>query len=677
MPETGPHLARKRRWVYQNNRTQTPAALLKPPAAEWDGLMFEKIGKNLKSFFATLLLAVLIASFAVWGIGDVFGGGAGRTVARVGDTKISAQDFYAEFQRTLRQLQTQADQAIDREQAIQFGLHIRVLSQLVDRAILDNKADDLGLRASDAQVRETIRSFEGLKDATGNFALPLYEAQLQRAGYTIPEFETLIAKDLARTQLIEAVSAARPVPEALSRALFRYRYETRTGQVITVPASAVELDALPDEATLKDRYEANQSAYMTPEYRGVTALFLDPGLLADTDTLSEDELRAAYQQREREYNQPETRDVRILTLGNAAENSAQSAYERIGAGEDFAAVATELTDFSEEELAIGSQSRAELEDTYGPTIAEAVFALDEQGVTAPLQSAFGWHLFQVTAIAPGRTRSFEQVRDDLARDLAMDAARERAYDLSMDVEDRLAAGETLEAIAADLDLPLSSAERISKDGLGADGKLVSTKPSLLPVLDSAFALFPSDDPELIDYADGGYAFVRTDSITEPAPKPFEAVRGQVEDRWRAEERQRLAGLKADELLARLRDGTDPQSLAEEAGGSLVEPRPVTRAERGGDAMTPAIAELLFALDAGQADLARASNGDGYVIVRTLDVTPGDPAAQADSYAALRQQMAAQMTNEQIVLIRDAVRERIEIETYPEVIQRVLDTQGRG
>ena len=636
--------------------------------------MLSKIRQSLGSFFATLLLGLLIASFAVWGIGDIFGQGRGRVVAEVGSTPIEAQAYYAEFQRTFNRLQQQADQAIDREQAIQFGLHIRVLSQMVDKALLDHKARELGLRASDAQIREKIREIGAFSGPAGEFNLAIYEQLLRSNGYTIPEFEALVARDIARAQLIDAAVSATPVPEPLSEALFRYRYETRRGDIVTVPASAITLETEPGDDELRPIYENNQSAFRTPEYRAVTSLFLDPARMADPNAIDDEALRQAYEQRESEFNEPERRTVLLLTLDTAGESGIRSAYERIDGAESFEAVATDLTGLSVEDLTLGDKSRSALRDTYGPSIAEAVFAVGEGGVTQPLQSAFGWHVFKVSEVKPGVSRSFEEVKAQLAQELAADRARDRVYDLSIEVEDRLAQGESLEAVAADLSLPLSAADQISQEGLGPDGKLVATQPSLIPVLDTAFELLPSDDPELIDYADGGYAFVRIDGITQPEVKPFEAVRGQVEDRWRAQERQRLAGLKAEELLERLRAGAEPQSLADDSGGDYIAPEPVTRQERGGEVMSRQIAELMFSLDEGASDIAPASTGDGYVIVRTNAVTPGAPDENREQFERLHDQLKGQMNNELLVLLRDAIRNRVDVETKPEVIRRLLDQQ---
>jgi len=634
--------------------------------------MFSTIRKGLGSIFVMILLGLLVASFALWGIGDVLTGGGRNTVATVGETQIDAQSFYAEYQRQLARIEQQAEQAIDPDEARALGLPQRVLAQMIDRAALDEAARRLGLRASDDMVKAAVREIEAFNGLDGRFDRTSFEQILQQNGFRPAQFLDLLEKDLRRQQLLQGLTAADYTPSALADPLFRYRQEVRVGQILSVPASAMRVDEDPTDEALIGFYEASRDAYRRPPYRAVTALFIDPAVIGEAEAITEAEIAAAYEARLADYVKPEQRQLSLLTFDPVAKEAAEAAAARVAQGESLETVAEELTDFTAEELAIGTQSRDALATAYSAPIAEAVFALEQGAVSEPVQSAFGWHLFRVDEILPGQERPLEQVAEELRQDLAAERAADQVYELSRDVEERLFEGQSLERIAEDLDLPLAQAEAIDQRGLGKDHRLVRTTPSLLPVLETAFAMDPAAEPELTDYADGGYAFVRVDAIEEPVVPPFEEVEAQVRAQYLAQERQRLAGLKAEALLERLNAGASMTELSEETGFPFVTTRPIARADTSGASISPAIQSLLFALARDEADIAAAADGDGYLIVRPVEISPGEPKPADPAYLALRNQLATQVQTEALVMLAEGVKRELKVQVNQATLNRVLD-----
>lgn len=640
--------------------------------------MFRSIRKGLTSFFATLLLGLLIASFAVWGIGDIFAGGATQAVATVGDSRITAQAFLAEYQRLLQRQAQQTGEAPDPLDAERAGLPQFVLNQMIGRTVFDELARRMGLRVNEDTLQRELSRLEAFYGLDGRFSAAVFETAANRLGYTTRELLDLIAEDVRRAQLLSGLSGPAPVPDALARALFRYQGESRDARIVTVPASAVTLDQAPDQATLRGYFEDNRNAYRRPPYRAVTALFLDPARIGAEIDVNEEDLEAAYEARLADYVKPERRQLSLLSFDSAAEDTAQRARDRIAAGDSLEEVAETFTDFTPEELPLGDYDKATLTQSYSERVAEAVFALEEGAVSAPLQTAFGWQLFRVDAVIPAESRPLEQVREEVRRELAADRAADRVYDLSRDVEDALLSGESLEQIAERLDLPLAQADAVSRSGLGKDGRLVRTEPSLLPVLATAFQMDPLAEPQLTDYADGGYAFVRVDRVDEAVVPPFEEVADRVREDYLTQERRRLAGLQAEEALERMRAGEDPEAVAQAYGGRLLTLPPISRQEAAeGNVMSPAVADLLFSLEPGEIDIAAATDGDGYVLVQPTAARPGDPDQAAEAFAALQARLQAEMSNEMLQLISQQATDALGTEIRQGVVDSVLErVRGR-
>ena len=71
--------------------------------------MLDSIRRGASSWIIKILLGLLILSFAVWGIGDIFvGGGVNPTVATVGDQKITTSQLLENYQRDVNDMSQRA-----------------------------------------------------------------------------------------------------------------------------------------------------------------------------------------------------------------------------------------------------------------------------------------------------------------------------------------------------------------------------------------------------------------------------------------------------------------------------------------------------------------------------------------------------------------------------------------
>ena len=95
--------------------------------------MLEAIRKRTASIFVKGLLGLLVVSFAIWGIGDVFRGGGGTTaVAQVGNVEIRPDQFNTELQREMNRLRTVFGGELDLERARALGLADSVLGRMIN-----------------------------------------------------------------------------------------------------------------------------------------------------------------------------------------------------------------------------------------------------------------------------------------------------------------------------------------------------------------------------------------------------------------------------------------------------------------------------------------------------------------------------------------------------------------
>ena len=199
-----------------------------------------------------VLFGMLIASFAVWGIGDIFRVPTQiGAVANVGDRPIIGRDYTRALSREINRIGARFGGQLDVEQARALGIPDQVLRQLIGRALFDQKAAELGMIVTDAQIRRLIRREQAFQNGVGEFDPGRFEQQLRVLGFGEDEYIDTLRRDIARQQLTGAVSEGVAVPNQMAEVLYRYRQERRVAQVVTVPKDSITDLPTPDQVAIE------------------------------------------------------------------------------------------------------------------------------------------------------------------------------------------------------------------------------------------------------------------------------------------------------------------------------------------------------------------------------------------------------------------------------------------
>ena len=189
--------------------------------------MLNALRKQAGSWVVKALLMLLVASFAIWGIGDVFyGSSQNPAVATVGESEISATELANAFNRSLRNLQERVGGQLSREQAIQLGVMQQALQDLIAQRLLDLRARDMGLAVTDATLRGLVTS-DPMFQAAGSFDRARFEQLLMASGLNEDDYLASLRQDVMRSALSNGVAGAAVVPQTLVDAMYRHRNEQR------------------------------------------------------------------------------------------------------------------------------------------------------------------------------------------------------------------------------------------------------------------------------------------------------------------------------------------------------------------------------------------------------------------------------------------------------------------
>lgn len=632
--------------------------------------MLQQIRKSLTSIIVFFLLAMLIASFVLWG-GSGGGGVSGAIVATVGSQEISAVEVRDAFNGEMTRIREQFGNEVTTAQALQFGVHRQVLDQLILNAALDEEAENLGLLGSDEEVRIWIRQMEFFHDLKGNFSPVEYELVLTSRGWGAKEFEDRVRVDIARQQLVEGITETALVPAILQDTLYSYRKESRKAEIATIPSSAVTGIPEPTEEDLLAFYELSKTNYRSPEYRDISFLILTPANFARAGDFRDEELQAEYDRRFDDFVVPDRRGFEVAIL--RTRDLALELVERVGAGEDFAAVAAELTGLTVEELLGNPSSYDELTRDYNERAADAVFNTEVGSITEPLETLVSWQIFRVSEEIQGSEQPLEEVRAELSETLAAEMGIDGLYNAVGVVDEEIAAGASLEEIGETVGFPVVHIPAVSPTGQTPDGALI-TNIEIFPYLQEAFQRHMDDELEFIRSPQGEeFYMIRVNGITEPAPRPYAEVKDQVRQAWIQEKSVKILGDSARTALVAAEGGESLQSIAGRFGGvrfeteSYVRDRVFTQQE-----LSREIASLMFSLKLGEVGIEQDARGSGYIILKVLEITEQRPDELNFEYQSLLARLSVEMKNDIFNQFQKNLRSDLEIEINEELLEGMFD-----
>lgn len=507
------------------------------------------------NFLAKLLLALLILSFAVWGIGDMARAPThNAAVAEVGNSTITVSRFQQAYQREIEAMRRALGNNFSPELAKSLNLPQQVMQHLIQQELLRQESTAIGLVPGDAEVARRIRTNPAFQNGKGDFDKPGFLAALRRTGLSEKQYADQLRGEIAVSMLQKTLTSAVPVSDTAAKILLAALEQKRSGRLYVFGGAQMAPLPAPTAEELEAYYKEHIGEFTVPEFRKASYVVIRPENIKHQAVAPQAEVQRAYQERLDEFRRPERRTVKQLLY--ASEDKAREAYRLLKGGRSFESVAAETRVMNKDALSLGEVERGRIMEAA----ADAVFALPKGGVTEPVKSHFGWHVFHVTAIRPPSVQSLDEVRAMLEKDWLEHENAERMTRLANTLEDALAGGATLEEASRDLELKIQTAGPVSRDGK-APGGHDATLPPLDRFLDTLFKTAGKAESPLIAVKGGSSYLLRVDEIAPEHPRPLEEVRARVAEGWKKQERDKRLYAAATEAAAKLAEGKSPRPAA--------------------------------------------------------------------------------------------------------------------
>ena len=616
--------------------------------------MLQAMRSGAKSPIMKFFLLFLAGGFALWGIGDGSTGliGGSDKAISAGDQSVSPREVAIEFDRTRRTYLPNTTTA----EAMQGGLLNDVIGTMSREVLFRAENEDLGLTVTRAMQRDAIANEASFQDEFGQFSEGRFLQALAGAGFTEQEYLNRVDGVLQRQQLMTAISQGLRYDSALANVVAAHEMEKRTVKLSSFPVRPESI-ATPDDATIDSFFQENKPSYDAPQLRSAKIGSLSAAIIAEEITISDNEIRAAFDDRLDEFSTPETRSIRQMVFDDAA--TANAALDRLNNGEGFAAVAASMLEWTDADTNLGTVTEASLDGALvGPA-----FAAEAGAVVGPVQTAFGFHLLSIDTITAGGVTQLDDVREQIISTLRGEQAINLLYDRVNMLEDALGSGATIEEAISKAGGRLDIATDIDRQGQTIDGMPAAGQVGELlqdgAILELIWDSELNEVSVIQEGSDDMFFVVNVSTETEPRERRLDEVRAQVISDYKRVEAVKSARAAA-EAVAATADGDQDTA-------------PVPAFRRNGIGLDHEAAGLIAraAFEQNSGDIQVIETGREAIAVRTIDIIPATDEELRDTSDLVLSVMNSALRDDLTNLLLVSLSKKHDLQLNVPAVQQIL------
>lgn len=605
--------------------------------------MMDSLRTAANSLVLKIIFGIIIVSFILTGVSGYLIGGSANYAAKVNDQEISRGQFENAFagerNRMQQQLGDQFSELVANEGYMK-NLRQQTLNRLIDEALLDQYAREIGLSISDDQVKKAIFSTPAFQN-NGKFDNTRYNAIVNQMGMTPDQYAQALRNQLTTQQLINAVVGTDFMLKGEADELATLVSQQRVVREATFDVNALAAKQQASDEEVKSYYEQNKNNFTSPEQFRVSYIKLDAAAMQENAT--DAEIQTYYDQHQDQFTQPQRN--RYSVIQTKTEADAKAALDELNKGTDFATVAKEKsTDIIS---AKNGGDMGWLEEGTTPDELKNAGLKEKGQLSGVIKSSVGFLVVRLDDITPATTKPLADVRDDIAAKVKQEKALDGFYALQQKVSD--AASNDNESLAGAEQA--AGAKAVTTGWFSHDN--LPEELNFKPVADAIFGGglvgengTPGSNSDIIT-VDGDRAFVLRVSDHKPeAIKPLDEVKDQITALVKHNKAVQQAKLDAEKLLAELKAGKGDEAL-KAAGLSFGEAKTLSRT--GQDP----ISQAAFGLSLPAKDkpsFGIANDMQGNVVVLALDEVKAGTMPEAQKKAMVQgiTQNNAQITFEALM-----------------------------
>jgi peptidyl-prolyl cis-trans isomerase D len=581
--------------------------------------MLQDIRDNSQGVIAKVIIGFIVAIFALFGVDSIMNGFiTSPPVAEINGEEVSEAQLQANTQNLLNSIGGSAD-------SLDQGLLEQIaLGQIVEEVLLRQSAQASNMSVSSNRVDRSIIENPNFQ-INGVFDSDLAIRTMASQGFSIPIYRDTLQQQMLLSQLANAYSSSAFVTDSELERIAGLAAQTRDFRYLSIPLGTRTLGTAISDAQIQSYYTENPQDFTQPETVSVSYVLLDKNIISNEIELDEGVIEAQYEtERSAFEGSAEKRASHILfeVGGDLSEEQAlemaATAKQRIDAGEDFGAVALDVSTDT-----VSAEDGGDIGYTDGTAFPVAleemleILSVDE--VSGPVISGFGVHIVMLTEDSENVFQNFEEVADRIERQLKSSEVEliyaQRLGDLSN------LAFETgnLETISEELGLDVLISGTFGRTG----GSGIFSNQALIAAAFSEEVLLEGNNSEVVELSPSQAVVLNVLLFNEAAVLPIEEVEPEIAVIIRTQmEREAVQALN-DQLLTNIEnDESVDQLLADNEIEWLTE----EGTSRGAVTVNREILAKVFSMSLADSDTSTYDNltltNDTAVIVELNSINAG-------------------------------------------------------
>lgn len=622
--------------------------------------MLGMVRKFARSWVAKILMGLLVVSFAVWGINDVFKSNNKDNLAVVNGKDISVVEYKTEFDRFIKRASDEAKQTITTQQVREAKQDIAILEQLVSEKAFGALMQIMGIRVSDAKLKSEIEKIPAFIDpSTGKFSEIAYQQTLSENKLTVAQFEASVRNDMSRQLLTVAAVSGFRAPKYYSSQTLAYSTERRSVSMLPVTPAMVGGAPTPNDQDLQNFYNQNKERLMRPETRDLTVVVAQMTDFLPRVKVDESEVQKIFNIQKDKLAVPAKRSfVQIVAPDEAKANQAAAMLK---SGKNPAEIAKSLG--LQNPLTFNDSAQSQIPDKE---VAKAVFAA-QIGSASSVKGALSYSAFIVTNVQAEKAAEYAAVAPKIREELAKELAGQELTNATETYEQAISQGDNIEVAATKAGFKTTKLSGITQKGQELmTGKTPELITNIVNGFDDVFNIAKGDNTDLLTSKNDSYVAFRVDNIKPKAPVPLAEVKAELAQAWVREELGKRVKVKAEEIL-KAAQATSLEAAAKKYNLTIVKPpQPLLRGQG-----SPELSAAIFDAKKGTIAIGPIADGVQYAVVRVDNVLRDDEGKAKDRLAQAEQSVRGSVQEDIVTIFGKIARDRTKTKTFPERLNRVF------
>ncbi len=571
--------------------------------------------KHSKSILIKVVTGLIAVVFITWGVFTIKDS-PGSKVAYVNGDLITGIEYQTIYRDMLNAFQQQYREYWNEGLIKAFNLKQRALDMLIDKKLIEQEAERLGLKVTEEEAADTILQYPAFQ-VNGTFDPERYRSLLQNNRMEASEFESRIKTQLLEQKLRDFINCFLPLTESAIKNFYTYKNEMVKIGFISLDPDDFQTDIEVSDSERQKYFEKNKEKYRVPEKIKITYLEVDSADFQDSITVTENEIKGFYELNRGSYEVPakvRARHTLLKVSPDAPESEVKSVkeealkiLERAESGEDFSELAEKYSQgpTSAHGGDLGYFKRGEMAKPFE----DLAFSLKPGDIGGPVRTQFGWHIVKVEDKNEAKIKSLSEVRDQIRARVIKDIADDMAHEKVLDLMDRMPYNIDLVEYASESGFQTKETEYFSKGGaipgIGDDKKL----------RESVYSLSQGDISKAIKH-NGKYYVIQVVGRKDPYIPEIKNASPELDSDLKKHLCVMAAKKRAEDYLEKLKTGTEWSTLARKNGLAIQETDYFKRDEEIPEiGYAPSISSAAFTLSADNRypEQAFAANNKVYII----------------------------------------------------------------